>query len=279
VNPIGYCTGCGAFRGTETGQPGHYPQQPQQPQSYVSYETYGHYQQPRPASGPDAAHLAYGTPQPAYGAPQPAFGPQPYPVPPPPPQPRRSGTGLVVGIVVAVLVVLLGGGAAVALVLTGDQDEPDDRPTAASTGTPSASASAAGGDGCVVGTWVESQSTYTMTVDDVTVTMTTSGAIQRFRVDGTGELDMSAGTLATGTAGGKKYERATQGKITFRYRPQDAKIYYTDVVGSGSSTVKVDGVAREPIPISGSIDPDTYTCSGDTFVQSGTNYRIELKRQ
>ncbi|GAA0896706.1 hypothetical protein GCM10009557_70880 [Virgisporangium ochraceum] len=267
MNPIGYCTGCGAFRGAETGQPA----PPQQPQGYQSYE---HYQQPQQPQQP---------PQFGYGPQHPPQYPQqqyqqPYQMPPPQ-QPRRSGSGLVVGIVVAVLVVLLGGGAAVALVLANGDDEPTDRPATASSGTPSASASAAGGDGCVIGTWVESQSTYTMTVGDVAVAMTTSGAIQRFRADGTGELDMSAGTLATGTAGGKKYERTTQGKITFRYTPQDAKIYYTDVVGSGSSTVKVDGVAGAPVPLSGSTDPDTYTCSGDTFVQSGTNYRIELKRQ
>jgi hypothetical protein len=131
----------------------------------------------------------------------------------------------------------------------------------------------------VIGTWVETRSNYTMNVDGVAVNMTASGAVQRFKADGTGELDMTAGVVATGTSAGKKYERTTTGKITFKYRPQDSKIYYTDVVGTGSSTVKVDGVARQPIPVSGSIDPDTYTCSGNTFVQSGPSYRIELRRQ
>jgi hypothetical protein len=276
VNPIGYCTGCGAFRGAEGGQPGQqaYPQQPQQ-YAQAQYGQPPQYQQPQYAQPPQPSHQQPPYAQPPYGAAG-QFGQQPYA-----PPPRRSNTGLVIGIVVGVLVLLIGGGAAVALVVANGDDEPTDRPTTVSTagtGGPSASASAQA-DTCMVGTWVETQSNYTMNVDGVAVNMTASGAIQRFKLDGTGELDMTAGILATGTSGGKKYERATQGKISFKYHPQDAKIYYTDVVGSGSSTVKVDGVARAPVPVSGSIDPDTYTCTGDTFEQSGPTYKIQLKRQ
>lgn len=176
------------------------------------------------------------------------------------------------------VVLLIGGGAAVALVVADNDDAPVDRPVTASSGSPSTGGSAAA-DACVIGTWVETQSNYTMNVDGVAVNMTVSGAIQRFRADGTGELDMTAGILATGTSGGKKYERATTGKITFKYHPQDTKIYYTDAVGTGSSTLTVDGVAGQPVPVTGSIDPDTYTCTGDTFVQSGPNYRIQLARR
>jgi hypothetical protein len=255
VNPIGYCTGCGAFRGAETGQP-----QPQ-PQSYEHYQQYPpQYQQP---------------PQPYPHAPQ----PQPYPQPPR----RSSNTGLIIGVVVGVLILLIGGGAAVALVLA-NSDEPTDRPTTASTAATTSSPGPTSGasavtDACVIGTWVETLSTYTMTVDGVAVEMTASGTVQRFRADGTGELDMTAGILATGTAGGKKYERSTTGKITFKYHPEAAKIYYTDVVGTGTSTIKVDGVARAPIQVSGSTEPDTYACTGDTFLQSGATYKIQLKRQ
>lgn len=289
VNPIGYCTGCGTFRGAEPGygqqaQPGY----GQQPQGYPQQQPYGQYPQQQPMSAPPYQQSSppyqqsappYQQPypqQPAYG--QPGYGPQqPYAQPP-----RRSNTGLVVGIVVGVLILLIGGGAAVALVLNNGEDEPDPPPAAASsTPSPSGAASSAGGaDPCVIGVWVEKRSAYDFTFEGVTVAMTASGATQRFRADGTGELDMTATIVATGTAGGKKYERTTNGKITFKYYPQGDRIYYTDVVGTGSSTVKVDGVAKgAPVAVSGSLDPDTYTCNGDTFVQSGTGYRIELTKQ
>ncbi|WP_203997702.1 hypothetical protein [Virgisporangium aurantiacum] len=197
------------------------------------------------------------------------MGPQP---------PGRSNTGLVIGIVMGVLILLIGGGAAIALVVANGDDEPT-KPTTTTGSTPTASSSGAG-DPCVVGVWVEQQSNYVFTFEGVAVNMSASGATQRFRADGTGELDMTAGIVATGTAGGKTYERTTNGKITFKYHPQGNRIYYTDVAGSGASTVKVDGVAKgSPVPVSGSIDPDTYTCSGDKFVQSGDTYRIELVKQ
>lgn len=276
VNPIGYCTGCGTFRGTETAQPGYGQQSYEQPQSY---EQYTQYQQP--------GYDQYAQPQqyPPQQYPPQQYPPQQYPpqqfAPPhlgPQPQQRRSNSGLVIGIVMGVLILLIGGGAAIALVVANDEDEPT-RPTPTTGSTPTA-ASSAPGDQCVVGVWVEQKSNYVFTFEGVAVNMSTSGATQRFRADGTGELDMTAGIVATGTAGGKTYERTTNGKITFKYHPQGNRIYYTDVAGSGSSTVKVDGVVKgTPVPVSGSIDPDTYTCSGDTFVQSGDNYRIELVKQ
>jgi hypothetical protein len=277
VNPIGYCTGCGTFRGTETAQPG-YGQQP-----YV--QSYEQYQQPQyqPAEYPPPEYqqpaydpYAQQQPPPQYPPPQQyppqQFGPQP--------QPPRSNTGLVIGVVLGVLILLVGGGTAVALVVANGDDEPKRPITTGSTPTAAPSASSGAGDPCVVGVWVENKSNYVFTFEGVAVNMSTSGATQRFRADGTGELDMTAGIVATGTAGGKTYERTTNGKITFKYHPQGNRIYYTDVAGSGSSTVKVDGVAKgSPIPVSGSIDPDTYTCSGNTFVQSGDTYRIELVKQ
>jgi hypothetical protein len=280
VNPIGYCTGCGTFRGTETAQPG-YGQQPYV-QSYEQYQQPGYGEQP---AQPQPAQPQYAQPQyqqPPYAqygpAPQQPYPPQQFaPQQFPPAQPRRSNSGLVIGIVVGVLILLIGGGAAIALVLT-DDDEPT-KPTNPAGSTPTA-ASSAPADPCIIGVWVEKQSNYVFQFEGVSVNMSTSGATQRFRADGTGDLDMTAGIVATGTAGGKQYERTTNGKITFRYHPQGDRIYYTNVVGTGSSTVKVDGVAKgTPVPVSGSIDPDTYTCSGDTFVQSGDGYRIELVKQ
>jgi hypothetical protein len=237
VNPIGYCTGCGAFRGAEMQQPQYPPPQQQ-------------YQQPQPYQ-------------------------QPYQRPYQPLPPRRSNTGLVVGIVVGVLVLLIGGGAAVALVVANSDDEPTDRPVTAS---PTTSASRKQ-DACVIGTWSETSSIYSMDVDGVVVNMQASGAIQRFNADGTGELDMTAGITAKNMGGSRKIERKTNGRITFKYHPQDGKIYYTDMVGSGTSTVTVDGVARAPVPVSGSTDPDEYQCIDNIFIQKGPTYRIQLQRQ
>lgn len=268
VNPIGYCTGCGTFRGAETGQPQQYGK-PESGQPQYGQPQYGQpqYQQPQ-----------YQQPQyqqPQYPPPQ----YQQYQQPPPFQQPpRRSGTGLVVGIVVGVLVLLIGGGAAVALVVANGDDEPVDRPVTANTATPTASTTR-NADACVIGTWVETESYYSMNIDGVAVNMLASGAVQRFRADGTGELDMTAGVVAKSVSGDKKIERTTNGKITFKYHPQEGKIYYTDVVGTGTSTVTVDGAARQPVPVSGSTDPDEYTCTDGIFVQKGATHRIQLKRQ
>lgn len=277
VNAIGNCTGCGTFRGAEMGQPGYgapppgYPQQPQgygpaQPYQQPQYDQYDQYAQPQ--LGPPQYQQQY---PPQQYAPPPQYSPQQFA----PPQQRRSNSGLVVGILVGVLVLLLGGGTAIAVVAYNNRDDP----TTPSGPTRSAGAASAATDNCVVGTWRETASNYTMTVDSVQVNMTASGAIQHFKADGSGDLDMSATVLATGTAGGKKYERSITGKINFKYHVQDNKIYYTDVTATGSSTVKVDNVAGSPNPLQGSTDPDTYTCSGDTFVQSGASYRIQLQRQ
>jgi hypothetical protein len=262
VNAIGNCTGCGTFRGAESGQPAYgqpsgYAQPPQQPPQQPQYDQFGQYGPAQPAPGQ---------------YPPPQYPPQQYAQPPQ----RPLNTGLIVGIVAGILVLLLGGGAAVAVVAYNNRDEPT-TPGATTTGpTPTASTAA---DQCVVGVWKETQSNYVAQVDGVAVNMTASGSIQRFNADGTGELDMTAGIVATGTAGGKNYERTTTGKITFKYHPQEDKIYYTDVAATGASTTKVDGVARAPVAVAGSFDPDTYTCSGNTFVQSGDNYRIQLQRQ
>jgi hypothetical protein len=272
VSAIGNCTGCGAFRGAETAQPAY----GQQPQHYEQYQQpqFGQSGPAQPAPGqyppPDQYPQGQGQyPPPQYPAQQYA---QPYAQPA---QQRRSNTGLIIAIVVGILVLLLGGGTAVAVVAYNNRDDPTTRggPTEPTTSTP------ASADQCVVGVWKETQSNYVTQVEGVAVNMTASGSIQRFNADGTGELDMTPGIVATGTAGGKKYERTTTGKIAFKYHPQDDKIHYTDVSSTGSSTTKVDGVARAAVAVSGSIDPDTYTCSGNTFVQSGDTYRIQLERQ
>lgn len=134
-------------------------------------------------------------------------------------------------------------------------------------------------DTCVVGTWVEtSNESHVKSPAGVDVRFTSSGRVQRFRADGTAVLDFGTNNVTTGTLNGKTLQSVSSGTITFTYDTEAGQILYSNPTASGTTTVTMDGVVQQTGPLEAGVEPEQYTCQGDTMTQTGAAFTIRLAR-
>jgi hypothetical protein len=194
-------------------------------------------------------------------------------------QSKRS-TAVWVWVGAGVLVLALAVAGVVTVLVRDKPDQNTAAPLTPITASPpptSAAPSQPARDACVVGNWTEKSNQSDVRIYGAAVHLVGSGATHEFRADGTGATRY-ANIVKRGQAGGRTYEVIHNGAIEFTWRTSNGSIIYSGVRANGATTWKVDGGTRESKPFGADFDEDRYTCSGDSLVQKGSDYTIELTR-
>jgi hypothetical protein len=269
VDPNGYCTQCGTFRGQVT-----------QPVSGAPYPPQGGgYQYQPPASGPPWPAQTSASPYPFSGPPVSGPGyPQSAPPQSAPPANRRSLFGVLIAAS-AVLVILVGAIVVLAIVRSGKHPDP------VATGTPTAgpastAAASAAIDPCLVGTWKATSEHQKQDFPSIgQITLTGQGEVSHVRADGTVDDDYSQATPYTGSYNGHSITMTVTGTVHSRITTSAGTLAFHDVVANGSVTLKVDGTTTgSPYPLSMSNDPVQYTCTGKTATEHTEHYDVTLEK-
>ena len=134
------------------------------------------------------------------------------------------------------------------------------------------------GAACIVGSWRETSDQSDSVINGVIVRLTSSGAIQRFTADGINVVDLTAGVAKTGTQGGNTYTVTSTGTLTYHYQVIGNQIRYSDAQASGTTVWLRDGEQFAQDQLQGTLGADTFTCTGDSFIEYGDGYSIELTR-
>jgi hypothetical protein len=164
---------------------------------------------------------------------------------------------LVVAIVIVVIVKQGGGGA----------------------GTPSASAAQI--DGCVAGDWRVTDHREDVSISGVgPVTFTGKGADVHLGADGSGVTDFGHRTRFEGTVGSQKIRLDVTGTLRYHFSALNGTVSFVDMTSQATAQTYIDDVpSGSAAPFNGGTDPATYTCKGDTLVESTAVYRTELTRK
>jgi hypothetical protein len=257
VDAAGYCLHCRTFRGV--------PVQPvAPPPAYPGY--------PQPTSVPPAY------PQQTSGGGYPGYSPAQYP----PAQPARSRSFMIPLVALSATLVVLVTAIVVVLAMRGGGDEPGPGPIGAPTsGVPTAAATKTGDDECVVGTW-----RVTSHKEDVPVTgvgkvtfIGGSGGTLRLNADGTGETDYGSGTEFEGEMEGQTVRLEVSGRLTYSYTARDGFVSIRDLESTVTARLYRDGEQYgDTLPLAGSEDSATYTCSTDRLTQKTFLYTTEYER-
>jgi hypothetical protein len=224
--------------------------------------------------------------------------------PPPPPQQPPGQPANQVGAALPILVgglalLLIAGIIAGAMIISSNLENDDDprQPVAASTSaSPSASTSSASAspsespspspstsedplhDSCVIGTWRETSHDTDVTVDGVRVRLHSRGTVQHFKADGTLAITHGRGVNAVGKANNRTYERVTSGTMSYNWQTSRGQILYSNATARGTVIWRQSGRETGREPLTGSIDPERYTCQGDSLREFGPTWTIELER-
>jgi hypothetical protein len=127
----------------------------------------------------------------------------------------------------------------------------------------------------VVGSWLQVTNTRTNTIDGLKVQfVTVSGRkTSTYTADGRIEVvfDMMTGTA---TVNGNRWEEITNGRGTGRYQAGGGNIIQTAWSSNGTWELRRNGSRNNGGPLTMSIEPDSYVCSGDTLT-IGTSFYAE----
>jgi hypothetical protein len=189
-------------------------------------------------------------------------------------------------VLVALLAVCCGGGAFYLSTRGRPVADPSTAPAvvpAPSAASPTARASRTSpapltGAACIIGRWRETSGQSDASIDGVTVRLAWSGGIQTYRSDGVNIIELGDGVAKTGTHSGSTYTVTSSGTITYHYQVVGDQIRYSDVQAQGTTTWLRDGQQIDQQQLTGTLGADTFTCAGDTFIQYGDTYTIELTR-
>ena len=154
---------------------------------------------------------------------------------------------------------------------------PGDTPSGSPTPTPSTSEDPLH-DSCLIGTWQETSHNTDTTIDGVKMRLRSFGATQHFRADGTLTVNYGDGTNAVAKPVNTTYEVISSGRLTYNWQTDDGEILYSNPGASGTVIFKKSGKETSRQPLSGSTDPEKYTCEGDSLRQFGPTWTIELRR-
>jgi hypothetical protein len=147
------------------------------------------------------------------------------------------------------------------------------------TGTPSASMTQI--DQCVVGDWRVTDHREDVSMSGIgPVTFTGKGAKVHLGADGSGITDYGDRTRFEGTVGSQQVRLEVSGTLRYHFTAVNGTVSFTDMTSQATVQTYLDDVlSRTAAPFNGSTDPATYTCHGDTLVESKTAYRTELTRK
>lgn len=226
-------------------------------------------------------------------------------LPPPPqrpPAPPANQVGATLPIIVGSLALLLIVGIIATAMIVSSSLENDGgprRPLAASPsatsttpspdaapGAPSASPSPEPStsedplhDSCVIGTWRETSHDSDTTIGGVRVRLHSSGATQHFKADGTLVVNYGGrGINARGKVNNRTYEVISTGRLTYNWQTNGGQILYSNAKATGTVIWRQSGKETGRTPLSGSLDPERYTCRGNSLREFGPTWTIELER-
>jgi hypothetical protein len=264
VDPNGYCTQCGTFRG-QVAQP--VSGAPYPPQGYQPYPPV------QPASGtPYSAPPTSAAPYPFSGPP--VSGAPGYSAPPAPPARNRFILPLIASV--AVLVVLIGAIVVLAIVRSGKAGPgPTGSPIASGSTAPSAVI-----DPCLVGTWQASSERQQMDFPGVgAITMIGHGQVTHVYPDGRVDDDYGQATPYTGSYSGHTITMTVTGTVHSRIVTSNGTLSYHDAKPNGSVVFNLDGAQTgSAIPLSVITDPVQYTCLNNTANLHTSQYEVTMTK-
>ncbi|WP_239159945.1 Hsp70 family protein [Virgisporangium ochraceum] len=193
---------------------------------------------------------------------------------------RRAWVGAAAAAVVLVAAAVT---AAVALPGRGDDRERGAALAAASasaSASPSPSVSYAPGvDPCLVGRWREVTNTRTNTIDGnkVQFTRVSGTKIAQYNADGTNSVvfDNVVGTV---TVNGAKWEEIVNGWSNGTFKSASGTIIYTSWAPGGTWELRRNGSRNNSGPLTMSIEPESYVCTGTTLTVGSSFYTETLTR-
>jgi len=223
-------------------------------------------------SGPPYLTASSGAP---YGAPV-AYGPPLQQAVAGPP-PARTSPVASMFMVTVMVVVVVAGAVSVVYLLTGNRGGRPQPAAAASAPPPVASSAASRVDACVVGEWTATSDRYT--VDDDTTLTTDNGGIVRLRADGTGEFDFGSGVTLKGKIDGVTSEALVIGRIGFSYETDGKTMTYRNVQTDARRVVFQSGRTVDNERVDADLEPQAYTCTGDSMRLTSGVEQLELRRR
>lgn len=134
-------------------------------------------------------------------------------------------------------------------------------------------------DPCLIGTWRETSHDTDTTIDGVQVRLHSWGAVQHFRANGTLQVRYGdRGVNARGTVNNRTYEVITTGRLDYNWQTDGGQILYSNAKATGTVIWRQSGRETGRGELRGSLDPERYTCSGNSLRQFGPTWTIELQR-
>ncbi len=130
---------------------------------------------------------------------------------------------------------------------------------------------------CLIGRWRETSASSTVTLDGVSVSLRSEGAVVDYRQDGTLVHD-TGGTAYRGEAAGHTYELTFTAPVTWNYIVSGDKILYTNKRSAGEQVYKRDGKVRARDKLNGTTGVDTFVCRGDILRTIGDTSNADLVR-
>jgi hypothetical protein len=222
--------------------------------------------------------------------------------PPPPPQPPaqpHSQVGATLPILVGGLALLLIVGVIAGAMIVSSSLENDGGPRLPAAASPSSAAPSAEAsqtpsaspspepstsedplhDSCLIGTWRETSHDSDTTIGGVRMRLHSWGAIQHFKENGTLTVTYGdRGINARAKVNNRTYEVISTGRLNYNWQTIDGQILYSNAKASGTVIWRQSGKETGRTPLSGSLDPERYTCSGNSLREFGPTWAIELTR-
>jgi hypothetical protein len=148
-------------------------------------------------------------------------------------------------------------------------------------GAATPSASAAQIDQCLVGDWRVTDHREDVSISGVgPVTFTGKGADVHYGADGSGVTDFGHRTRFEGTVGSQKIRLDVTGTLRYHFTALNGTVSFAGMTSRATAQTYIDDVLNgSAAPFNGGTDPATYTCKGDTLVESTAVYRTELSRK
>lgn len=196
---------------------------------------------------------------------------------PPPPVTRRDWTFPIIAGVVAIVVVL-----ALCLIASAATFVSLRRQAAPVTDEPGSSVPPSGpnvktGPECLIGDWLETNYVLITLVGNTRVRLSGKGATLRFGTDGK-VFQLLQNVVYAGSFGGNRYEFVMDGSALVDYQADATTIRYSNLVTTGTGTLKINGAVKATEALTVSLTPETYTCQGNQLRLDGEQSTTELQR-
>lgn len=133
-------------------------------------------------------------------------------------------------------------------------------------------------DSCLIGTWQETSHDSDTTIDGVKMRLHSWGATQHFKANGTLTIDYGDGNNARAKVNNRTYEMISSGILTYNWQTNQGQILYSNAKGLGTVIYRQSGRETGRSQLTGSLDPERYTCDGNSLRQFGPTWTIELRR-